>query len=242
MTCEIAVMNKGGLALAADSAVTVGAGEKIYHHAEKLFALASGAPLAVLIYGSAEIMGAPWELVINAYARELGNRRFDRLDEYAEDFFRFVEACGALFAPDVQRAYFRSLVAAYWKTELAEPLAHRLKAAGVSQTADALLRELIAALHQTWTTYPPLGELAGGFGDKVVAEYADILTTLEKENLRRSRIGCRIKAGPSRDSAPDADATVDSSSRPERHRLRRHGRSRAIPGAPELCRRLDRRQ
>jgi len=55
MTCEIAVMNKRGLALAADSAVTIGDGEKIYHHGEKLFALSSGAPVGILIYGSAEI-------------------------------------------------------------------------------------------------------------------------------------------------------------------------------------------
>ena len=39
MTCEVAVMNKHGIALAADSAVTLGGGEKIYHGAEKLFAL-----------------------------------------------------------------------------------------------------------------------------------------------------------------------------------------------------------
>ena len=39
MTCEIAVMNKFGIALAADSAVTVGEGQKIYHHAQKLFQL-----------------------------------------------------------------------------------------------------------------------------------------------------------------------------------------------------------
>ena len=34
MTCEVAVMNKRGIALAADSAVTLGNGKKIYHTAE----------------------------------------------------------------------------------------------------------------------------------------------------------------------------------------------------------------
>ena len=34
MTCEVAVMNKRGIALAADSAVTLGNGKKTYHTAE----------------------------------------------------------------------------------------------------------------------------------------------------------------------------------------------------------------
>jgi hypothetical protein len=41
MTCEVAVMNKQGIALAADSAVTMtdeaGKSKKIYYTAEKLF-------------------------------------------------------------------------------------------------------------------------------------------------------------------------------------------------------------
>jgi hypothetical protein len=32
MTCEVAVMNKHGVAVAADSAVTLGYGKKIYNH------------------------------------------------------------------------------------------------------------------------------------------------------------------------------------------------------------------
>jgi len=44
MTCEVAVMNTLGIALAADSAVTLGEGQKIYLTAEKLFELASPSP------------------------------------------------------------------------------------------------------------------------------------------------------------------------------------------------------
>jgi hypothetical protein len=37
MTCEVAVMNKHGVAIAADSAVLSGENQMIYHTAEKLF-------------------------------------------------------------------------------------------------------------------------------------------------------------------------------------------------------------
>jgi ATP-dependent protease HslVU (ClpYQ) peptidase subunit len=45
MTCEVVVTNRRGIALAADSAVTVGEDEKIYHTAEKLFPLAQSTPV-----------------------------------------------------------------------------------------------------------------------------------------------------------------------------------------------------
>jgi hypothetical protein len=67
MTCEVAVMNKHGIALAADSAVTLGAGEKIYHGAEKLFQLSPSTSIGVMTYGNADLMGVPWEIVIKSY-------------------------------------------------------------------------------------------------------------------------------------------------------------------------------
>jgi hypothetical protein len=42
-------------------------------------------------YGGADIMGVPWETVVKLYAQKLGHRPFDRLEQYAEDFLRFVE-------------------------------------------------------------------------------------------------------------------------------------------------------
>jgi len=60
MTCEVAVMHKRGVALAADSAVTLGDGHKVYHSADKLFQISS-APVGVMTYGIDEIMGVPWE-------------------------------------------------------------------------------------------------------------------------------------------------------------------------------------
>jgi hypothetical protein len=71
MTCEVAVMNKRGIALAADSAVTLGASRKIYHTAEKLFSLSSSVPIAIMTYGSADMMNVPWETVIKVYAQKI---------------------------------------------------------------------------------------------------------------------------------------------------------------------------
>ncbi|HUT85337.1 MAG TPA: hypothetical protein VMW66_00705, partial [Elusimicrobiales bacterium] len=94
MTAEIAIFNKSAVALAADSAVTVGFGNKrkIYNSANKLFALSKHAPVGVMIYGSAEYKGAPWETLIKMFRHQLGTKKFNTLKEYGNYFLKFIES------------------------------------------------------------------------------------------------------------------------------------------------------
>lgn len=187
MTCEVVVMNKRGAALAADSAVTVGDGEKIYHHAQKLFALAPATPVGLMLSGVPEIMGVPWEIVIKSYARQLGDRRFDRLEEYAQDFLRFVESSTTLFPDAVQRDWFRSLVESYWRDEFATPLGigGNRKAEGPASGRPPTLAQLLRRDHATWQKYSgkpaELSLLKGVFGEKVLADYGTALDRLERQ-------------------------------------------------------------
>lgn len=111
MTAEIAVYNRSGIALAADSAVTTtnGFSEKIYNNAEKLFELSKHHPVALMIYNNAGICNAPWELLIKAYRRELGDKSFKHISDYADDFFNFVEENSKIVTIDMQGSYFFSL-------------------------------------------------------------------------------------------------------------------------------------
>jgi hypothetical protein len=60
MTAEVAVLNSNGVALAADSAVTIGHEEgKVYTSADKLFQLSECAPVGIMVYGSAAFLGVP---------------------------------------------------------------------------------------------------------------------------------------------------------------------------------------
>lgn len=89
MTAEIAVMNKHGIALAADSAVTIG-GKKVYNSANKLFTLSKHHPVGILIYGSAELNGIPWELIIKEYREQLKDTNFDTVENFYDDFQKFL--------------------------------------------------------------------------------------------------------------------------------------------------------
>ncbi len=107
VTTEVAVMNQCGVALAADSAVTLrgNRGPKIFSSADKIFALSIYEPVGIMVYGAATILNVPWETIIKVYRKQLGTRAFPALEDYAADFIRFLETNELLFPP-VQKKFF----------------------------------------------------------------------------------------------------------------------------------------
>ena len=90
MSAGICIMNKTAIALAADSAVTVGQHLAIHNSANKLFALSKVAPVGAIIYSNAEIMGIPIEIILKQYKKDLGCKTFCSLEEYVQDFISFM--------------------------------------------------------------------------------------------------------------------------------------------------------
>lgn len=115
MTAEIAVMNKDAIALAADSAVTIGRNEKIYNTVNKLFTLSKYYPVGVMIYGSAELMQISWETIIKIFRKQFGKKKFDTLSQYADEFIKFLNSANPLFPEAQQERHFRGEVYFHYK-------------------------------------------------------------------------------------------------------------------------------
>lgn len=91
MTCEVAVANKLGIALAADSAVTrTKNGDRTYASGvNKIFQLTEHDPVACLIYNNASIASIPWELLIKDF-RKKSRGAFGTIKEYQEEFLNYI--------------------------------------------------------------------------------------------------------------------------------------------------------
>ena len=88
MTSEIAIMNRKGVALAADSVDTVSRGGnqttgKSYDTLHKVFRLPNTHSVGVMFYGNADCMGVPMETLIRMYP---GNKALPALTDYVADF------------------------------------------------------------------------------------------------------------------------------------------------------------
>lgn len=103
MTAEIALMNRSAVALAADSAVTVGINnseKKVFNTATKVFTLSKYAPVGIMIYNGADFCGVPWETIIKDYRNSLGRKRFLTLSDYRLDFVKYIEGNNKFFNDD----------------------------------------------------------------------------------------------------------------------------------------------
>ena len=110
MTSEIAVMNQRAVALAADSAVTLvdGGTVVVRNEQRKLFNLVEGAPVGV---GLADMLGHPWEHVIEHFQRRSGQAGKRHLRDYAVAFTDMFDHLETFFPPDRQRDDYRRLFA-----------------------------------------------------------------------------------------------------------------------------------
>ncbi|MFO8078988.1 MAG: hypothetical protein R6V07_01670, partial [Armatimonadota bacterium] len=106
MTAEAVVMNKQAVAMAADSAVTIGDG-KVFNTANKIHSLSPYHPVGLMVFGSADLLGVPWETIIKMFRQEIGQNSEDVLEHYAEALLEFMEGNRQLFPPDQQREFIR---------------------------------------------------------------------------------------------------------------------------------------
>jgi hypothetical protein len=109
MTAEVAIMNRLGVALSADSAATTftTSGAKIYT-ANKLFMLSKYFPVGIMVYGNASLLGVPWEVIIKEYRRKLGRRSFSTIEGYGQDFLKYLNGNRRYFPISKQNAYVES--------------------------------------------------------------------------------------------------------------------------------------
>ncbi len=110
MTAVVGILNKQAVAIAADSAVTIGGtnGRKIFNKANKVFTLSKYHPVGVMIYNSASLMGTPWETIIKVYRSQLGDKPFPTVKDYQQDFINFLKTKQYYAPADVQTAFFEN--------------------------------------------------------------------------------------------------------------------------------------
>ena len=90
MSAGVCIMNKNAIALAADSAVTIGNHKTIFNSANKLFALSDKAPIGAIIYSNVEMQYIPMEIILKQFKLYLGDIVFPELKDYFNSFIKFL--------------------------------------------------------------------------------------------------------------------------------------------------------
>lgn len=93
MTAEVALLNMSAVVLAADSAVTVsrGGAQKIFNTTNKIYQISFKNPLALMIFGRADYMGLPIEVVAKEFRRAHGDKSYETVEKCSEAFLEFLK-------------------------------------------------------------------------------------------------------------------------------------------------------
>jgi len=196
MTAEIAILNSNAVALAADSAVSVGreAG-KVYASADKLFQMSTNAPVGIMLYGQSTFLGVPWETTIKCYRSELGNKTFPKLADYLEGFIRYVKKSKQMFPRKHQRDDMRSSIAGFFHFIL-EKFKNIITCESdqnpkmTEVQVNRLFTDLVRAELQETKKYPKLQGMSNSVMDSIKKEYGRDISPVRREvfeNLPMSR-------------------------------------------------------
>ena len=116
MTAIVGILNKRAAVLAADSALTVVKGDrmKIYNTTTKIFQLSQDNHVAVMFFQNVDFMEVPWEVIFKLYHDKRGDRQFDSIKEYAEDFYQFLRDEKFFCSSEQQKDYLDGELATYY--------------------------------------------------------------------------------------------------------------------------------
>lgn len=187
MTAEIVIMNREAVALAADSAVTIGrTGQKIFTSANKLFALSKLHPVGIMVYGSANLMKIPWETIIKIYRNRLGSKKFKKLEQYADDFMEFLDNGNPLFPKSVQEDYVRNALYSYFsylRDSIKEAVERELKK---SSTVNAkklaqIISQTIDSHDKIWCNTKNVSTIPPEYNKEIIQAYDRIINAAKKE-------------------------------------------------------------
>lgn len=188
MTSEVAVMNRLGIALASDSASTVNVDgiDKVYQ-ADKLYMLSHFHPVGAMIYNNSSLLDVPWETILKLFRKELGERSFDTLPEYAKALFGFLNKSKNLFSEDDQKRHYLADLGSVFsdirKRIEDELLAITVESDGLSTSLFGNMRDtVISKTVSAWRGFPdaPTNEVewnqvAAEFTSKLSAPISDLI-------------------------------------------------------------------
>jgi hypothetical protein len=184
-------MNKTAVALAADSAVTIGVeGKKTYNTVNKLFTLSKYHPVGIMIYDNADFMGVPWETIIKLFRSHLSDKKCDTLRGYYDAFIEFIESENILFSNDQQESYFYNLISFYFLM-IQQAVDMKIKALTdcntivtdkeIKEITDSEISSIIKRLEECNT----LPELDDAYTKALLDKYKDIIIKAKTEKLKK---------------------------------------------------------
>ncbi len=189
MTAIVGILNKHGIAVAADSAETIGNGIKIYNKANKIFNLSKYHPIGAAVYGSAYLGDlVPWDIVFKLYREDIGKLCLPKIEDYVNGFISFIEGRG-LFSEtkDLENALCNNVFSYFNEYVIINRIGHG-NPNGIDLTK---LPVVLKEIQKEIATSPVIDSIKDVTKDEFVASIENALKQI-KQDLARNRFDYNI--------------------------------------------------
>ena len=193
-------MNRNAIAMAADSAVTIGNHLAIHNSANKLFSLSFDAPLGVIVYSNPVLMAVPMEIIIKEYRKNKKGKTCSKFNDYVHDFMSYMEKHQSFFRFDVAEREYVCTLFLSMLNYISKEFEERLHSGSVAQDINQINTEKIVfemTLKQSLNFFANFercndfhfsqyveGKYRNDFMEIISkSSFADFLTFEDKENL-----------------------------------------------------------
>jgi hypothetical protein len=120
MSSGVVIINKTGVAVAADSAVTIGSRSAIFNTAQKIYPIGK-ASVCIVNYGAGTIMGVPVEVLFKEFSAYIGEQqKKNTVEDYGKTFLEFLVSESTYFNfPNNEERLIKS-----WLSKLLSEILH----------------------------------------------------------------------------------------------------------------------
>ena len=104
MTAVVGIINKQGVAIAADSAVTRtlgNKGTKYTKNGSKMLRLSNAVPVSVMLTGNGAYIENPWDVIVRRYRQQRGDIEHPTVESCMHDFFAYIADTPIFWNDDV---------------------------------------------------------------------------------------------------------------------------------------------
>lgn len=179
-----------GCCARSDSAVTVSGpnGDKIFDTANKLFALSKHHPVGLLIYGGADLLDVPWEVIVKEFRATLGDKSFRTLPEYGAALVEFLTGNSRYFPQEQEAKCAASrvgMVLAHLRQETDAEVRSRFEDGEAVDDDDIreIMARVVAGLQDELASQPVFDETPDNFGASMREEFDGHLTAVFEQLL-----------------------------------------------------------
>ena len=116
MTAVVGLLNKKGVAIAADSAVTRtrNFNQKVTKNGNKMVRLSNVVPISVMLTGNGDFMRTQWDIIIRHYREHRGDIKHDTVEACMHDFFRYIADHGLFVNSELVTKYLQSQLSRFF--------------------------------------------------------------------------------------------------------------------------------